>query len=594
MSENNKTRTSPTDFLNIIIGKRVFVRLNSGIDYKGVLSCLDGYMNIALEMTEEYVDGELRNRYGDAFIRGNNVLYIIGSKKPMDYEQVQNFCAVTGAEPNVATGYLQVAESNVEQAISLYFENGGQPLHAHEEPAAAVTGAASTGVGLDADGTRAPIPARSAVLADGYGNDMGSAYHHTSYEGNHQHSLRRVAAATTASSIFNQNTAAGRVPFRDFAQEAAEMAGGGAATDETSGNFSRRSRLAELFKPPFDIMHQGNLDSARQKAMREGKWVLVNLQEVSEFRCQALNRDIWSQNIVKEIIGKEFIFLQIATDTPEGRRVATMYNATTFPFIAVIHPKTGEKRTSFTRFKNVPDIIEDITTFTFDNALPKKAGASSRSGNESASSSRPGETTSYGNSRVGHMSEAEMMEAAIAASRTGNIQQPLIVDDSDSEPSLGYGDDTSSYSEIESISSEEDGDEDEVVKMDVDDTSSGHAQTTTLLPAESQRMPTETINTAENSPDAWYKELPLSEPAQPNSGPTATQIKFRFPGGNSVVRRFAKTDKVIVIFQYLKATRPEATSQAPEVQFMHKRLADCLSQTIEAAKLVNASLFVEV
>ncbi|KAJ1801489.1 U4/U6-U5 snRNP complex subunit lsm6 [Coemansia sp. RSA 2399] len=69
-------KKSPTDFLENILGRRVFVRLNSGIDYKGVLACLDGYMNIALEQTEEYVEGELRNRYGDAFIRGNNVLYI--------------------------------------------------------------------------------------------------------------------------------------------------------------------------------------------------------------------------------------------------------------------------------------------------------------------------------------------------------------------------------------------------------------------------------------------------------------------------------------------------------------------------------------
>ncbi len=43
----------------------------------GILSCLDGFMNIALEQTEEYdAAGQLRARYGDAFIRGNNVLYI--------------------------------------------------------------------------------------------------------------------------------------------------------------------------------------------------------------------------------------------------------------------------------------------------------------------------------------------------------------------------------------------------------------------------------------------------------------------------------------------------------------------------------------
>jgi small nuclear ribonucleoprotein (snRNP)-like protein len=29
-------------------------------------------MNIALEKTEEYVDGKLRRSYGDAFVRGNN------------------------------------------------------------------------------------------------------------------------------------------------------------------------------------------------------------------------------------------------------------------------------------------------------------------------------------------------------------------------------------------------------------------------------------------------------------------------------------------------------------------------------------------
>ncbi|KDQ11026.1 hypothetical protein BOTBODRAFT_115026 [Botryobasidium botryosum FD-172 SS1] len=63
---------SPTDFLKAVVGKRVVVRLVSGVDYRGLLSCLDGYMNIALEQTEEHVNGRITNRYGDAFIRGNN------------------------------------------------------------------------------------------------------------------------------------------------------------------------------------------------------------------------------------------------------------------------------------------------------------------------------------------------------------------------------------------------------------------------------------------------------------------------------------------------------------------------------------------
>jgi U6 snRNA-associated Sm-like protein LSm6 len=50
-------------------------------NFAGMLACLDGYMNIAMEQTEEYVDGQLKNKYGDCFIRGNNVLYISTAKE---------------------------------------------------------------------------------------------------------------------------------------------------------------------------------------------------------------------------------------------------------------------------------------------------------------------------------------------------------------------------------------------------------------------------------------------------------------------------------------------------------------------------------
>ena len=38
----------------------------------GILVTLDGFMNIAMEQTEEFVDGQLKQKYGDCFIRGNN------------------------------------------------------------------------------------------------------------------------------------------------------------------------------------------------------------------------------------------------------------------------------------------------------------------------------------------------------------------------------------------------------------------------------------------------------------------------------------------------------------------------------------------
>ncbi|MES1916911.1 MAG: U4/U6-U5 snRNP complex subunit lsm6 [Cercozoa sp. M6MM] len=72
----DKQKKTPGDFLRSIFGKRVIVKLNNSVEYRGVLACLDSYMNVAMEECEEYVDGQLKARYGDAFIRGNNVCYV--------------------------------------------------------------------------------------------------------------------------------------------------------------------------------------------------------------------------------------------------------------------------------------------------------------------------------------------------------------------------------------------------------------------------------------------------------------------------------------------------------------------------------------
>jgi len=80
-SATGQVRRDPSDFLKQVIGRPVVVKLNSGVDYRGILACLDGYMNVNLEQTEEYVSGQLKATYGDAFIRGNNILYILSATK---------------------------------------------------------------------------------------------------------------------------------------------------------------------------------------------------------------------------------------------------------------------------------------------------------------------------------------------------------------------------------------------------------------------------------------------------------------------------------------------------------------------------------
>uniref|UniRef100_A0A8C4TY69 LSM6 homolog, U6 small nuclear RNA and mRNA degradation associated n=1 Tax=Falco tinnunculus TaxID=100819 RepID=A0A8C4TY69_FALTI len=125
-------KQTPSDFLKQIIGRPVVVKLNSGVDYrggcsdstlksviashhlpKGVLACLDGYMNIALEQTEEYVNGQLKNKYGDAFIRGNN-----GNSSSFGYCSLEGCDLIFTSEFEEWLRYNQAACKNISFRLS--------------------------------------------------------------------------------------------------------------------------------------------------------------------------------------------------------------------------------------------------------------------------------------------------------------------------------------------------------------------------------------------------------------------------------------------------------------------------------------------
>jgi small nuclear ribonucleoprotein F len=67
---------NPKPFLADLTGKNVRVRLKWGQEYQGRLASSDAYMNLQLENTEEFIDGQFAGALGEVLIRCNNVLYI--------------------------------------------------------------------------------------------------------------------------------------------------------------------------------------------------------------------------------------------------------------------------------------------------------------------------------------------------------------------------------------------------------------------------------------------------------------------------------------------------------------------------------------
>ncbi len=75
-AEQKQTTNSVANYLSGITSSPVIVKLNNGFEYHGILSSIDGFMNIVLEKCSEQVGSKVVKTYNELFLRGNNVMYI--------------------------------------------------------------------------------------------------------------------------------------------------------------------------------------------------------------------------------------------------------------------------------------------------------------------------------------------------------------------------------------------------------------------------------------------------------------------------------------------------------------------------------------
>ena len=64
------------------------------------------------------------------------------------------------------------------------------------------------------------------------------------------------------------------------------------------------------------------------------------VQDSREFQCQVLNRDLWSNPAVKSIIQEHFVFWQQYKESDEAERYMTFYQIDSWPYVAVIDPRS--------------------------------------------------------------------------------------------------------------------------------------------------------------------------------------------------------------------------------------------------------------
>ncbi|XP_077205187.1 UBX domain-containing protein 7 isoform X1 [Paroedura picta] len=236
--------------------------------------------------------------------------------------------ATPGASESVGQHMIEACNNNLEMAVTMFLDGGGIA----DEPSTSSASVSNLRPHTE-DEVRAPIPQKQEILVEP------------------EPLFGAPKRRRPARSIFDG--------FRDFQTETIrqeqELRNGGAID-------KKLTTLADLFRPPIDLMHKGSFETAKECGQMQNKWLMINIQNVQDFACQCLNRDVWSNEAVKNIIREHFIFWQVYHDSEEGQRYIQFYKLADFPYVSILDPRTGQKLVEW-RQLDVTSFLDQVTGF---------------------------------------------------------------------------------------------------------------------------------------------------------------------------------------------------------------------------------------
>ncbi|CAM0945066.1 unnamed protein product [Alopecurus aequalis] len=128
--------------------------------------------------------------------------------------------------------------------------------------------------------------------------------------------------------------------------------------------------LHDLFQPPHEIMYKGSFHDAKVHAARKDKWLLMNIQSSGVFASHLHNRDLWSNDVVVQVIKDNFVFsLLLKTGRPgdEAGKVCCFYKLEDdqLPAVLVLDPITGQLLAKWCGIVQHPDdFLDSIGKYT--------------------------------------------------------------------------------------------------------------------------------------------------------------------------------------------------------------------------------------
>ncbi|KAL7942507.1 hypothetical protein V8C42DRAFT_331193 [Trichoderma barbatum] len=514
-------------------------------------------------------------------------------------ESINHFVSITGASVDVARGFLEITGGDYQRAIELYFESPdlvGAGV-SHDAPAAPTSRPAPARVNIgreDASGVihinsddddddadmdfdnddfndneddeRAAVAQAAALAQEEEDAAMAKRLQAEMYQesGSASGDVRAPIARTTETLVAPDSTWSEEESSaileqlrrrRQMAPPTRGPFGHRIWGDDSSrpeataenGTSAHARRLEDLFRPPYELMSRLSWDEARTLGKEDKKWIMVNLQDMSDFNCQMLNRDLWKDRAVHELVKENFIFLQLDKDYPDAEEYTTFYfpnrgheNQDNYPHVSIVDPRTGEqvKVWSGKPFPTAVEFHAEVAEF-----LDRYSLAANSKNPVARSAARKPQVID-----VDRMTEDEMLEMALKNSLAG------------AEASGSGSGSTPSVHDPDALTKD----------------------------------PQQSGDQESQSPfDQISSTNPHAEPA--NNPATTTRIQFRHPDGR-VIRRFNLQDDVRTMYEWLKAEPLEGKA---DIKFELKRmpqgqdLIELLDSTIEEAGLKQGTVMIE-
>ncbi|KAF2454900.1 hypothetical protein BDY21DRAFT_399028 [Lineolata rhizophorae] len=478
----------------------------------------------------------------------------------------------------------------------LYGESGGGG------GAGAGAGAGGLGMGMGEGGVRAPMARTTETLVgnedEGMGIGMEFGRPGTMNSAVMEHLFRRDRGRGGRPGIFNQRDSSSVWDAAD--ENASSDSGSGSthrqslarATGGASEASAKSSMLAELYRPPFDIMSRLSWEEARGEGRAGEKWLLVNVQDPSIFDCQVLNRDVWKHAEIKETVRANFIFMQWNKDEPRAMPYLQYYfhnrdSADAYPHVAIVDPRTGEQVKVWSG-RPVPapaDFLMQLHEFLARYSLK----ANARNPVATRKAERPKALD------VDRMSEEEMLEMAMRNSLAqegvgGNAAGGAAA--GASAESLGPRDvDPDALTREEAQAKSRAKGKGRADEVDL----TGEADEEAMNGAAAATAAADDDGRAASAEAAAFDAIPADRPhAEPPADPArTTRVQFRHAGGR-VIRRFDRGDPVRRMYEWLKAEPLEGMQgKRFEMSCLGRNLIGEVEKGIVEAGVAGGTVMVE-